>query len=257
MSITWAQRRQWIVYSIFGAFAVALVAVIAIAIFYKTPTCIDNTQNQGETGVDCGGPCSHACVADERPPQVRFARAIASAPGRTDVIAYVDNPNADAAANDVHATVEVYDSNHALLARQTVTFDVATGSTVPVFVEGIVQNNPAVVTQTFFTIDTASLQWIRTSGKPTNLGVQDIVWQEGINPRVSATLVNPFAKTLANIRLIAVVFDANDQAIAASRTLVSTLPSQGTAPLIFTWNTPFSSPAARVEVVPVIPVTAP
>lgn len=253
----WAHRRQWIVYSIFGAVAVALIATIAIAILYKTPTCIDNKQNQDETGIDCGGPCSHACVADVQPLKYSFARAIMSTPGRTDVIAYVVNPNANAAAKGARATVEVYDSTHALLARQEVTFDVATAGTVPVFVEGIVQNNPAVVTQTFFTIDPASVQWIRTTGKPTNLSVQNIVWQDGAMPRVSATLVNPFAKTLANIRLVAVVFDANDQAIAASRTLVATLPSQGTAPLIFTWNTPFTSPAARVEVVPIIPVTAP
>lgn len=35
----------------------------ALTVCYVAPTCSDGVQNQGETGVDCGGPCA-ACVVD-------------------------------------------------------------------------------------------------------------------------------------------------------------------------------------------------
>jgi hypothetical protein len=252
----WAKKRQALVLAIFAAVGIALVTVISIAIFYKTPTCTDGKQNQGETGLDCGGPCARACVVDVRPAQVRFARAVASAPGRTDVIAYVDNPNQDAAAHAVRANVEAYDANHTLLAKREVMFDLPSGGTVPVYVEGLVSSSTSAVTQTFFTLDPASITWIRVSGKPIVPAVQNIQWQGGSMPRVSATLSNPLAQAASNITLIAVVFDSSGQAIAASRTFVSTLPPQGTAPLIFTWSIPFTSAPARVDVVPIIPVRA-
>jgi hypothetical protein len=247
----WAKRRQSVVWAIFGSVFVAVLIIIGIAVFYKTPTCLDNTQNQGEAGVDCGGPCAKACVADVKPAQVRFARAVVPGADRTDVIAYVDNPNTGEAAHAVPATVEVYDANHALLATRDVTFDLTPGGMTPVFVEGIV-SGAATVSQTFFTIHDADVQWIRSAQKPVVPAVQDIVWQNTDQPRVGATLVNPIAQPFTNVFLIATVFDASGNAIAASRTVVASVPSQGTAQAIFTWNVPFSAPPARVEVVPLV-----
>ncbi|MDB5236977.1 MAG: hypothetical protein JWL88_79 [Parcubacteria group bacterium] len=251
----WAKRRQFIVWSIFGAVIVALLAIVAIAIFYKTPTCIDQKQNQGETGIDCGGPCSHACVAEEHPAAVRFARAVSPSVDRTDVIAYIDNPNMGAAAHGVKGTVTIYDANHAQLATRNVTFDLTPGGLTPVLVLGVLSSSTPV-TQTFFTIDDADVRWIRSTEKPIVPSIQNIAWQDGNAPRVTATLVNPIAKPLTDVHLVATVFDANGTAIAASSTVVPTVPSQGTAQAIFTWNVPFASVPARVEIVPVVSVRA-
>lgn len=242
-------------WAIIGSAIVALLIIVGIAVFYKTPTCIDKVQNQGETGVDCGGPCAHACIADVKPAQVRFARAVVASVNRTDVIAYIDNPNTGEAAHGVQAQVEVYDANHTLLASRAVAFDLTPGAMTPVFVQGILDSNTPV-SQTFFTIDDAGVQWIRTTEKPTVPGVQNIVWQNNDMPKVGATLTNSVAKPFTNIELIATVFDASSTAIAASRTIVPNLPSQGTAQAVFTWNIPFASAPARVEVVPVTPVRA-
>ncbi|KND49941.1 MAG: hypothetical protein AB203_04485 [Parcubacteria bacterium C7867-008] len=252
----WSTRRRTVVFAIIGSAIVSLLVVIAIAIFYDTPTCTDQKQNQDETGVDCGGPCAHACVADVKDAEVQFARAVSPAATRTDVIAYVKNSNANAYAYGVHATVELYDATHALLATRDVTINLPAGTVVPVFVEGMLTSD-VPVTQTFFTIDKSTVQWTRTTSKPLFPNVKDTQWRMGDQPRVTATLVNPAAKEQTNIKLIATVFDVNNEAIAASRTLVTSLPSQGTAPIIFTWNVPFIREPARVEIVPVTEVRVP
>ncbi len=144
----WAMRRQRIVWSVFGAVALAFLIVVGIAVFYKTPAC-----------TDCG-----ALAQNIHPAQVRFARAVVSSVNRTDVIAYVDNPNPDEAAQGVLAKVEVYDVNHALLASRDVTFDLTPGGSTAVFVDGILPS-ATPVSQTFFTIDAATVPWVRTTAK--------------------------------------------------------------------------------------------
>ncbi|KND50249.1 MAG: hypothetical protein AB202_04025 [Parcubacteria bacterium C7867-007] len=252
----WSTRRRSIVYAVIGSVIGVLLIIVGISIFYDTPTCMDKKQNQDETGIDCGGPCARACVADVKDAQVRFARAVSPAPTRTDVIAYVENPNANAYARGVRATVELYDVQRALLATRTVTFNLPAGAVLPIFVQGMLTSDIPVA-QTFFTIDESSTQWTRTTIKPLFPSVKDVQWRTGDQPRVTATVVNPVAEILTNTQLIATVFDANNEAIAASRTLVGSLPSQGTAPIVFTWNVPFIREPARVEIIPITEVRVP
>jgi hypothetical protein len=152
-------------------------------------------------------------------------------------------------------SVTVYDANHTLLASRDVTFDLTPGGMTPVFITGILSSNTPV-TQTFFEIDDAGVQWIRSSQKPVVVSSQNILWQNTTAPRVTATLVNPIAKAFTNVRLVATVFAADGTAIAASSTIVPNVPSQGSAQAVFTWNVPFASAPARVEVVPVVSVRA-
>lgn len=250
----WAQRRQLIVIATFVVGIGLVIAGALFAIFYQVPSCMDRTQNQGESGVDCGGPCSTVCTAQTLAPQVRFVRAVVPQPGRTDVIAYIDNPNSTAAAANVRGTVELYDANHALLAKMDTTFDLPPATSVPVFLPAVAFGNQQI-TQAFLTIDESSLHWSRAAGKPTLPTVTGRTIDPS-NTRITATLNNVTAQPIERITVIATVFDAADMAIAASKTIVAELPAQGSAPLVFTWNVPFSGNAARVEIVPISTVTA-
>ncbi len=56
----------------YGIFYLAILAAIVYGgylIFRPAPSCFDNIQNEGETGVDCGGPCA-PCTFNLAPLQV-------------------------------------------------------------------------------------------------------------------------------------------------------------------------------------------
>lgn len=62
--------------------------------FRTAPTCTDKIQNQGEAGIDCGGPCAKC----EEIPQaenlrVEEKRIISAGEGKYDVLAKISNPN--------------------------------------------------------------------------------------------------------------------------------------------------------------------
>ena len=75
-------------------------------------------------------PCTYLCVAQVSPPSVQFVRAaLAVRAGRTDVIAYVDNPNAGAAAKDASYRIDLYGADNVLVASEDGTTDLPPHST--------------------------------------------------------------------------------------------------------------------------------
>ena len=73
-------------------------------------------------------------------------------------------------------------------------------------------------------------------------------------PRVEAILVNSGTASLSNVPVVVMVHDVRGSVIAASRTLVSTIPAQGKATAIFTWNDAFPDTVASIKVVPIVPL---
>ncbi|MEK7574193.1 MAG: hypothetical protein AAB514_01530, partial [Patescibacteria group bacterium] len=57
------------------------------------PTCFDKIKNQGETGTDCGGPCSPCEIAQLKPLTIDWAIALPARENEIFVLAEIANPN--------------------------------------------------------------------------------------------------------------------------------------------------------------------
>jgi hypothetical protein len=251
--MNWGDRRRLIVVSGFSLVALVIALATAFAFIYKPPSCTDGTQNQNEEGVDCGGSCTYLCSASVAQPTVTFARPTSPQQGRTDVVAYIVNPNARAAVKNAEYTIEVYDADNIAIGKQVGTVDLPPASVVPVFVPNFASGFKTAA-HTFLTFDQSSLKWFTYTGTRIIPKAGNSVIENTNTPRVRTTLTNPSAHALYNVHVVATVFDANGNAIAASETVLGELPPQGTAPAIFTWNTPFPQTPARVDILPVIPL---
>lgn len=249
----WALRRQGLILSIIGIIVAGFMAWTYFALFYNPPSCFDRKLNQDEEGVDCGGGCAKLCAFTADAPSVTFVRAMPAGPGRTDVIAYVENPNLAAYARDARYTVELYGADNLVIAKKEGMVDLAPRLT-PIFIPNFFTGEKAVA-RAFFTFDELSFDWYRYQDERPTLSIEDVVVERPDTlPRITATIENQTTDTLKNIPVVITVFDAGNTAIAASQTLVPEIRGQGEAPLVFTWNVPFSAPPARQEIIPVIPV---
>jgi hypothetical protein len=254
--MSWAMRRRLIIIG-----GIAAVIAIALGVFYFTtirvaPSCTDNKQDQNEEGVDCGGTCTYLCTPSQQPVAVQFVRALSPVPGRTDVIAYIDNPNASSAAKDLHFTIELYSSTNTVIAKKEETVDLPPNSTVPVFVPNFFSGSQDVA-RAFITFDTPQHLWYRYQETRTLPKVAGIQIAQGATPRIAATAANSSPVAMTNVVFVVTVFGEDGNAIAASRTIAPTIPAQGTASLIFTWPQPFSAPVSRVEVIPITALPTP
>ncbi len=225
----WGRHRKALILSIIGAVFAFLVALTLIATLYHAPSCMDDKQNQGETGVDCGGPCSHLCTAEENKAQVVFVQALTQQAGRTDVIASIANKNSGAAAKNVPFTVTLYGADGTVLASKQGTVDLPPAATVPLFIPGLYTGYQAVA-HAFLSIDDASVYWYTYNDTRTIVPTSNAVLTDGAMPRATATVSNPTAYPILNLPVVITVYDAENNAIAASRTVVDEVPPWGMRP---------------------------
>ncbi|MGH7175265.1 MAG: FxLYD domain-containing protein [Minisyncoccia bacterium] len=252
--MSWAAKRRATILGGIGTVVLVVLVLIFYPALHSAPSCSDGRQDGSEAGVDCGGSCPYLCQSQVESPVVRFTQAFSPGPGRTDVIAYVDNPNQDASAKDVPYTLTLYGADNVLVAKTSGTLELPPASTVPVFVANLVTGGQPTA-QAFLTIDPTAISW--QAGADTR--TLPVVGSPAIGgslsaPHVVATLSNPSALPIQNVAVVAAVFDASGNVIDASQTLLPSIPPQGTSVATFTWNEPFSSAPTRVDVIPLVPL---
>jgi len=238
---------------------VLVVLVVLALIFYSTlhkaPSCVDGIQNQGEQGIDCGGPCPYLCTALEQAPVVRFTQALPNANGTYDIIAYVDNPNRSAYTRGIAYQISLYAPDHTLGAPVIAgSLDLPPGASLPIFIPNVVAGKSGI-TSAFLMLDPTAIKW--QAGADTRIvptAASATLGGSASAPRVITELDNPSALPISNVRVVVTVFDASGNVIAASQTVVPSIAGQGSAVATFTWNAPFPAPPARIEVLPVIPL---
>lgn len=86
------KKRTVIILIMIGA--IIFLGFVFYLIFRSNPTCTDGKQNQGEKGIDCGGPCK-ACIVtpDLTSLEIKEKAFVYSSQGKYDAVAKVSNPN--------------------------------------------------------------------------------------------------------------------------------------------------------------------
>ena len=150
-------------------------------------------------------------------------------------------------------SIALYGADHALLREVTGTLDLPPGATVPVFVPGVAAGKQTVASA-FLTIAPDAPRWYALAADPRVVPRVSGVAVGGAAdaPRITATLENPSVAALANVSAVAFVHGAGGNVIAASATVVPSIPAEGAATATFTWNGAFGSVPLSIEVIPVI-----
>jgi hypothetical protein len=253
---TWAGQRQ-LMYGT-GVFLFLLVFIglpIYFTFFNNPPTCFDAKQNGDEAGVDCGGSCQRACTGQVLPePIVLWSRSFTIARGLNNLVAYIQNPNVNYTAEPLQYIFSVYDSDNVLLGiREGYAYIPAT-KTFPIF-EAAFNAGEKIPTKVVFAF-TAPAKWNKSavSDAPVLTVVDQRILDANTSPRIYATLENSTVYKYKNIEVVAIVYDADGNAFAASKTVVDNLPGSGSAPLVFTWPSPFATAVSKVEIIPKLPI---
>ncbi len=238
----WASRRK----TIYLGAVVLLVSAVSFFIFWKfwytAPTCTDKIRNGDETGVDCGGSCSHICAREARMPIVRWdPRLFEPLTGVWSTVVYVENPNTDADAVYVPYKFVFYgEGNNVIYEREGATV-LPKNKTVGVFEGSITFGDGAIPKRATFEIDEGSIVWRKNNEedqKIISISHTPLLRMETA-PRIEATVENKSLSEVKNIELVAVVFDGRDNAIAASRTFINRLKKDEVGQVFFTWPKPF------------------
>ncbi len=248
--MSWAGNRQAFFITTLGAVLVAIISVVIIAFIYEVPSCNDRKQNQDETGIDCGGSCLQLCTTDVSMPVVVFARALQIGEGKADFIAYIENRNNNAEAEDAPYLIEFFDEHTNRIAFREGTITLSKTSRTPLFIPNIYAGGDRIA-QTFITFDSEKIIFKRAQDQIEEpLRILEREYKEGETPRVTANIFNPREETLRNVRVVAVLFNSSDEVIGASQTIINSLAPSQASSVFFTWNNSFEEVPSRIDIVP-------
>lgn len=245
---SWSTRRQF--FYIGGALLIFLLALAlpTFLVTYKAPSCTDSLQNQGELGVDCGGPCSILCKANALDLIIHWQRAFKVKDGIYNALAYIENPNLDSGIDRIAYIFKLYDEGGLLIyERRGQTF------VPPKKVFGIFESNIAtgnrVPARTFFEFSSAPVWQTNFAPEPPLVFSKKLLSGADSLPRLTASLENRANGNVYNIEVVAIVYDDFDNAMASSRTIIDSVGKGESAPIVFTWPESFASSATRVELI--------
>jgi len=252
--MSWGSRHQ-LLYSLIVLIFLGIVIGLPVyfTFFNKQPTCYDRVRNQDETGVDCGGICTRACVDDVVPqPLVRWVRSFKVAGGIYNLVAYVQNPNVTYVGEPANYLFKVYDKNNIVIDVVENSVAIPPTNNFPIFEQGFDAGEriPDHVTFDF----TSKVVWHKYMGESAEFSVVDEnLANASTSPRLDATVVNKTFKTYKNIEVVAIIYGNDGNAIASSRTFIDLLADGQSKRVTFTWPSAFSEPYASIEVIPKVP----
>lgn len=246
--MTWATKRK-LTYMAIIFLVIALFAFIKLyPKFNVPPTCGDNKQNGAERGVDCGGACQKICPSDTVSLVVKWARSYPVSTGYYNSFAYIENQNITAAAQTISYEFSLFDDKNLFIVSRKGTIYVPPNSRFVVF-------EPAIPTGLRVPKNTL----LRFTSTPVWLSVKDRFSEYRLlssalsptdldsSPKLTATISNEGERRIEGIDIFAILYNADGNAIGASKTFLDSLSSDQKKDVYFTWRTPFNGEVKHVE----------
>lgn len=243
---SWAARNKFLYSSIAFVFISLTVGLPVFLFFYKAPTCTDGRKNQNEGGIDCGGSCPQLCPADFSPVTYMWERYQKIAPGVYSVLAYVENPNISVEASDVPFSFSLFDRDGEVIITRSGKTSIPAGKRFAVFESALSVKGRVPVKATFEF--TAVPKWVLAGNTIAIRTESATIFNEGVFPRVEASLKNVGRTTLKNLEAVAIIYNVEGNAIAFSRTVIDQISPDSVEDVAFTWQEKFSSGQVRVDI---------
>jgi len=240
----WARQRQ--IYYLVGVFVFfALIGLVLFLIYRPRPSCFDGVQNQAEAGVDCGGPCAIACAPAVIPLKIYWTRPLLVAPGWYDIATQVENTNLALGVRQAGYTIYLYDNENNLLIKRTGSTFINPGEKFVIFENRLITNGREAK-QAFLEFD-KDLVWEKAQTVPKIITVERENFVETPRPQLKIRVTNQTLDILSDVKLTAVLSDADNNAFAASATLIDRLGPNESRLVFLTWPSSFTSPPSSFD----------
>lgn len=250
--MTWALKRQIFYIAVVVVFFLVLGLMIAYPYLNAVPTCFDNKQNGNETGIDCGGSCSIACISQVDPVSILWSRTFKVVEGRYNAVAYLENHNASVVVDKIKYQFRFADKDNIYIGKREGETFIPPSSKFAIFEPAIDVGNSIPVYTTFkFTEVPVWREVLIEKINQLKIFVSDIKLQnENTSPELSATIKNDSFFIIPDINVVVILYDKMGDAVSVSKTYIDKLVSGESKDINFTWPEPFGAPVIAEEIIP-------
>jgi len=247
--MSWASRRQFSYLSLVIIFVAFILFLVLRPIIFKTPICADFKQNGTELGVDCGGVCQKLCPFQVTNPTVLWVRAFNVNDSFYNLFAYVENQNKEGAVYSGKYEFRVYDTENKLIGRREGSTFVPPNQRFAVFESrfNVGEKIPKNVTFGF----EPDMVWLKKESVIQTLEIKIdriLFGDDSQSPSLTARVNNDSIIDIPEFDAVTIIYDANKNAIAVSKTRGNNLKSNTESLLLFTWPKAFSETPVTKDV---------
>ena len=231
-------------------FVALYLAVKIYPSFNIAPTCTDTKKNGDERGIDCGGACTKICQNDAAPLVIKWSRSFKVGEGIYNSFAYLENQNVQAAAQIIYYEFNLYDANNIFITTRKGSTYVPPNSRIGIF-EPAVNTGKRVPKNTLFKL-LSTADWEKVTedeSKQVIFAEATIPTNLEISPRLSLVVENPTVNLTRNIDVFAIIYDADNNALGLSKTIIDSMSSGTKKEVNFTWREPFAGEPKRTEII--------
>ncbi|MCH7883382.1 hypothetical protein IIA95_03125 [Patescibacteria group bacterium] len=240
---SWRARRQLFYIGILGAIILGVLIYAGVRLIPET-TCFDNKRNQGEEGIDCGGPCK-PCLENLSEPVVLWSRFFKLREGVYEAAILVENLHNFASSRRAFYRVKLYDQNNILIAlREGETF-INPNERFLILEPGLFvgARTPARIL-----IEFEPIAWQYAEYTSPNVVVVSRNFSLSPQPRLNAILRNNNLFEVGNLQVAAVLLDSEGTALAASVTVVKEIGGKSEKTIFFSWPSTLQETPETVEI---------
>jgi len=237
MAIPWTVKRQ-ITY-----FLVFVVIIFTAAYFIwkgvTKPTCSDGRRNQGEEGIDCGGPCQEKCLGEVKELYTDWTKIFEISKGKYDVAALIKNNNLFLALPSLKYQFKFYDKNNILIGIKEGKTFITPGEIFPIFETGV-DVGSRIPSRVFIEFEN-NPGWQRIEKeKPSLVVSKKQFFNEPPFPRLAVTLENKSVVPVYNIFIAAILYGKDKNVQGVSVTKIDAISGESSEEIVFTWPQIFS-----------------
>lgn len=249
-------RRQLAAFVVIAA-VLGVGAFLFASRFLPSPTCFDNRKNQGELGVDCGGPCAPCELKNPKSLTVFWTRSARADIGVYDAVALVENPNEVLSSANLQYEFAFFDATGQIGRRAGSTFIFPQERIYVVEPDITLSREPVRVEFKVISSDWQVSHVVLPTLVVENrqYRVRDTAGRK--QSSVEATIANTSSFDFRRMETSLVVLDKDGNVMGANRVVNENIGAGTTIDVLSLWPSEFSGDIAAIEVRPRVNVLAP
>ncbi len=222
----------------YGTLLVAVVLACSMVIyqqyFFVSPTCFDGLQNGAEQGIDCDGSCVRICASSVNEPRVVWAKSFPVVDGQYNAVAYIENRNIRAGAQNVSYRFRLLDRGDVIAEVEGVT-DLPPNTVVPLFAGRVRTEGERVPTETELVLAPIEL-WQPATIPENQFRVTDLLLRDvDTRPRLTVQIENNDVTVVDTVEVVATIFDREGTPLTSSKTDIDRFLGREKKEVVFTW----------------------
>lgn len=258
----WSVQRKLSIIITMVVIAGFVVSGVLFLILHNPPSCNDGIQNGLELGIDCGGVCELCPVEPKKLLDV-WTRNFLIAEGVYAAVAYIENQNENLYVPEVQFEIELYNKNNAAITRASSKTTIMPNGVTPIFAPHFLTGQQKAVTASFRFTEKPKFLPVPN---PYGFTIADIhlTVPEDKPSYVRALVTNVGELPVKEVDFVAILYDEDNVAVAASRTFEEDVKPRETRTIQYSWVLPLTlrkgicpgglctKQVKRVEIVPIV-----